>query len=163
MTTADSASGRVDGAAIAEAEQVMAGAGASGIALAVPEVPLAAREALLDAAGRHGLFRAASFTRAEMAVARERGLIGKVDLLAVNLEEACAAAGVAPRYPRIRGREPRVFGGHARGADAEGLATAAARAISAEYPGLLISITAGASGSWSWSGTGLVHQTGPAR
>jgi ribokinase len=145
MTTADSASGRVDGAAIAEIEQVMAGAGASGIALAVPEVPLAAREALLDAAGRHGLFRAASFTRAEMPVARERGLIGKVDLLAVNLEEACAAAGVTPAHG---------------GAEAEGLATAAARAISAEYPGLLISITAGASGSWSWSGTRLVHQPG---
>ena len=63
------------------------------MALAVPEAPLAARAALLDLATAHGLFRAASFTTAEMDTVRKRGLLDKVDLLAVNAEEALAAAG----------------------------------------------------------------------
>ena len=163
MTTADSASGRVDPEAIREAEDVIARAGASGIALAVPEVPLATREALLDAAGRHGLFRVASFTRAEMSTARDRGLIGKVDLLAVNLEEALAAAGMAPRYGALAERVP-AYGALAErvpaysagdthaGADVEGLAMAAIEGISSEHPGVIISITAGAAGSWTWGG-----------
>ena len=148
MTTADSASGRVDGDAVREAEEVIARAGASGIALAVPEVPLAAREALLAAAGRHGLFKVASFTRAEMPEARERGLLGMTDLLAVNLEEACAAAGL---------EQP-----GARAGEAEERARSAARAIASEHPGLLLSITAGAAGSWSWDGAAARGSTGAA-
>ncbi len=66
VTTADSASGQVDAAAIHEAVPLMQEMGGKGIALAVPEVPLAARQALLQAAARHGLLRAASFTREEM-------------------------------------------------------------------------------------------------
>ncbi len=95
MTTEDSASRGSARRSIAAAEAVIADLGHEGIALAVPEVPLAARRALLESAGRHGLFRAASFTRAEMPEARRSGLLGKVDLLAVNLEEAAAAAGLA--------------------------------------------------------------------
>jgi ribokinase len=181
MTTADSASGHVDREAVLEAEEVVAGAGATGIALAVPEVPLAARASLIEAAARHGLFTAASFTRAEMPAAREQGLIGMVDLLAVNLEEALAAAGMAPRHgvspERVRrtrrtgtpvlayrALEERVLAysadsGAARaGAEVESLAREAARRISAQHPRALISITAGAAGSWAWSGARLTHQ-----
>lgn len=142
MTTEDSASSRVGPRAIERAETAIAGLGSAGIALAVPEVPLAARGALLDAAGRHGLFRAASFARAEMPEVRRSGLLDTVDLLAVNLEEATAAAGLeegaAARAP----------------ADA---AEAACAALSAAHPSLLLSITAGSRGSWAWDGSSLSH------
>ena len=151
MTTADSASGRVDARAVEEAEEVIARAGTSGIALAVPEVPLDARAALLSAAARHGLFTAASFTRAEMGEARARGMFAKVDLLAVNLEEARAAAGLPA------GAEAR--GGSARGdAEPARLAREAAQSICSEYPRLTLSITAGGAGSWAGTGGELVHQ-----
>ena len=152
MTTADSASGLVDPGAVREAEEVMARAGASGIALAVPEVPLAARASLIEAAARHGLFIAASFTRAEMPEARDRGLIGKVDLLAVNLEEALAAAGLAS------GHSADVSRARARGADTELLARKAAERIISARPEMIVSITAGAAGSWVGGGDELRHQ-----
>jgi ribokinase len=151
MTTADSASGRVDAMAVREAEEVIARAGGSGIALAVPEVPLAARAALLETAARHALFTAASFTRAEMTAAREQGLLDKVSLLAVNLEEALAAAGMAPRSPADPGDA------HAD-VDTDQLARSAAQRIVSEHPGMLVSITGGAAGSWVIGPHGLQHR-----
>lgn len=142
MTTEDSASSRVGPQAIDRAEPVIAGLGRAGIALALPEVPLAARSALLQAATRHGLFRAASFTRAEMPEARASGLLDQVDLLAVNLEEAAAAAGLAE-------------GATAR-APAD-TAAAACAVLSAGHPSLLVSVTAGSGGSWAWDGSSLTH------
>jgi ribokinase len=137
LTTEDSASGRVEPGSILAAEGTMAGLGSVGIALALPEVPLAARRALLEAAARQGLFRAASFARAEMAEAREMGLLDMADLLAVNLEEAAMAAGDSGASPAP---VERVVG-----------------ALSRLHPNLQLSITAGAGGSWTWDGHGLVH------
>ena len=74
--------------------------GSAGIALAVPEVPLAARRSLLELAARHGLFTAASFTRAEMEEVRSSGVLELVNLCALNLEEAAAAAGIAHDHAR---------------------------------------------------------------
>jgi sugar/nucleoside kinase (ribokinase family) len=142
MTTEDSASSRVGPAGIERAAAVIEELGSAGIALAVPEVPIAARRALLEAAGRHGLFRAASFTRAEIPDVRRSGLLGKVDLLAVNLEEAAAAAGLAEAAA-------------ARSADES--ASAACAALAREHPSLLVSVTAGSRGSWAWDGSALVH------
>ncbi|HVO40901.1 MAG TPA: PfkB family carbohydrate kinase [Spirochaetia bacterium] len=138
LTTDDSASSRVDRAAVAEAGDIMRSLGGSGIALAVPEVPLDARVALLEQAGRSGLFRAASFTRAEMPEVRRRDLLAMVDLAAVNAEEALAAAGL-------------------EAADAAASAPSAIEAISRRWPKLLLSVTAGRAGSWSWDGTALRH------
>ena len=142
LTTGNSACGLVDPASIHAAERVLAGLGSTGIALAVPEVPLAARSALLALATQHGLFRAASFTRAEMRDVRESGILEKVDLLAVNLEEAAAAAGIAT----------------ARTGSPNDLVQEAAAALSRNHPRLLLSITAGAAGSWAWDGRALAHQ-----
>ena len=142
LTTGNSACGLVDPASVRAAEDILAGLGSAGIALAVPEVPLAARSTLLSIATRHGLFRAASFTRAEMRDARESGILEKVDLLAVNLEEAAAAAGIAT----------------ARTGTPSDLVRQAAEALSRDYPLLLLSITAGAAGSWAWDGNALAHQ-----
>jgi ribokinase len=134
LTTGDSASGAVDGAAIGEAEPVLRALGGGGIALAVPEVPLGARRALLELASRCGLFRVASFSRAEMDEVRESGLLGQVDLLAVNLEEAAAAAGMSPAGAQT---EPAL------------IARKAAEKLARDFPRLQLSITAGKAGSWS--------------
>jgi len=68
------------------------------IALAAPEVPLAARRHLLELATPCGALRAASLTSAETADAKGSGLLGQVDLLALNQDEASALAG-APFDP----------------------------------------------------------------
>ena len=141
LTTGDSASGTVGAEAVLEAEPLLKALGSAGIALAVPEVPLAARRALLDAATRFGLFRAASFTRAEMDGARESGLLGEVDLLAVNLEEAAAAA----RIKVADGPTPKPAV----------IARRAAESLARDYPRLQLSITGGKAGSWTWDGGSL--------
>jgi ribokinase len=141
LTTASSACAAVDPAAVEAASAVMAGLGTAGIALAVPEVPLAARRALLALATRHGLFRVASFTRAEIRDARASGLLGTVDLLAVNMEEAAASVEVAP-------------GGH----EPAELAARVTDALCREHPRLLLSMTAGAAGSWVGSAGSLSYE-----
>ena len=70
----------------------------------------------------------------------KEGRLNEVDLLAVNVDEARALAG-----PKEPARSP--------AAVAEG----AIAALAGPYPGLKLSITAGAEGSWSWDGTALAH------
>ncbi len=153
LTTTDSASAAVDPEAIAAAEGVAAGLGHGGVALAAPEVPLAARAALLDLATRHGLLRVAAFTRAELAAGACDALLAQADLVALNLEEARAAAEAAP-------------GTHARAAGSDAPspgARATVEAIARRFPRLRLSVTDGARGSWSWApgepgdGARLVH------
>jgi len=138
LTTRDSASGTVDAGDVRAAEPLMQSLGSAGIALAVPEVPLAARRCLLELAARHRLFTVASFTRAEMKDVRASGMLAHVNLCALNLEEAAAAAGIA----------------HDRGSRGEPAQTArlSVEALSREFPRLCLSITAGKTGSWSWDG-----------
>jgi len=139
LTTRDSASGTVDAAAMRAAEPVLESLGRAGIALAAPEVPLAARRTLLELAGRHGMFTAASFTRAEMDQVRSSGVLELVNLCALNLEEAAAAAGIA----------------HDRAHPGETVRRAV-EALSRAFPGMHLSVTAGKTGSWSWDGRDLV-------
>jgi ribokinase len=141
LTTDDSASSRVARSSIRRAEPEFARWAGSGVALAVPEVPLEAREALLDLGTKHRFFRVGSFTTEELPIAVQSGLLAKLDLLALNADEAAAAAGVPQ-------------------ADEEAPADIVARAVrqlSSTYPALLISITAGRHGSWSWDGASLMH------
>jgi len=149
LTTADSASARVDPSWISRAEPDVAALGARstgahkrpqvGIALTMPEVPMAARARLLDAATHHGLYRAASFTSEELAEARDSGLLAQVDLLAANRDEAAALAGVSAEQP------------------VELILEAAMAAARAAHPGIMLSITAGRQGSWTWDGQNLNH------
>lgn len=141
LTTDDSASAHVDGALVREAEEEFARYRGEGIALAVPEVPLEARAALLELGGKYDCFRAASFTTEELAGPTARAMLGEIDLLAVNLEEAAAGAGLS----EPEGMEPRAT------------AEAAVAALSRSHPGMLISVTAGSRGSWSWDGSSLLH------
>ncbi len=138
LTSVDSASSRVDPAAVREATPVLRALGRGGVALAVPEVPLPTRRAILESATEHGLFRAASFTTEEMEEVRETGLLSMVDLCAMNLEEAAAAARTDSRSAP---------------------AAAAEKAISVicrDFPSLMLSVTAGAAGSWSRDRSGIV-------
>jgi len=64
--------------------------------LAAPEVPLAARAKLLEIGRRHRAFAAAAFVSEEMREVRRRGLLRKIDLLSMNIDEAAALASVGP-------------------------------------------------------------------
>ncbi|RBQ15745.1 hypothetical protein DP939_34250 [Spongiactinospora rosea] len=107
-----------------------------GVALALPEVPLPARSALLDLATEHGFFRVTSFVSGEAGEAE--ALLPRTDLLAVNIDEARAL---------VRSRH----------SDPAAIVTAAID----RHPGLNMVITAGTSGSWAWDTGRLTHS--PAR
>jgi ribokinase len=140
LTTDDSACDRVDAAYVSRAEPEFARFAGRGIALAAPEVPLAARRRLLELGTAYRFLRVASFVSAEMQPAAESGLLGETDLLGINLDEA-AALGGAP----AAGREP------------VEVVEAAVERLRGLNPAMLVSITAGRLGSWSWDGTSLAH------
>ena len=139
LTVDDSACSEVDPAFIRGAEPDIAAASQAGITLAVPEVPLAARVELLELGTRYGCLRAASFTSGEIPAARDSGVMAKVDLLAINTDEAAALAGVTPDQP------------------VAGVVEAAVASVRQINPSLQVSITAGTHGSWVWDGGGLTH------
>jgi len=140
LTTDDSASSRVDAAQVESAEREFAAHAGHGVALAVPEVPLEAREAILKLGTRHGFFRVASFTAGELSRESTRSLAGYADLLALNRDEA-AAFGGAP----------------SAAASPTAAIEAAVRLAVGRHPTLMLTITAGAGGSWLWDGSDLHH------
>ena len=156
MTTEDSASGEVNARAVDAAEPVFQRAGGQGIALAVPEVPLETRDRLLRLATRHGLFRAASFATGEMRQVRRLGLLERVDLLALNRDEVRALAGAGDRVGEDAAQECEDAAQECE----DDLRAGTERAIeflAREFPHLLLLVTAGAEGSWSWDGEQLRH------
>ncbi len=92
MTTNDSASSAVGESDILTANIEFANYSGKGIVLAVPEVPLEAREILLKYGTDNNFFRVASFTSEEMESVMNSSILGDVDLLAINLDEAAHAA-----------------------------------------------------------------------
>ncbi|MHC4591914.1 MAG: carbohydrate kinase family protein [Planctomycetota bacterium] len=141
LTTDDSASAKVSASLVREAETDFAALAGEGIALAVPEVPLEARMALLELATQCQFMRAASFTTEEMAWARASGMFEKVDLLAANIDEAAAAAGVPNEQTPAA------------------VAEAATQALRKAQPSMQLCITAGTRGSWAWDGERLTHSS----
>lgn len=93
ITASNCAANALAAADIDEAESLLAAHAGRAIALAAPEVPLAARAHLLQAATRRRLLRVASLTSAEMRPAQEMGLMQQIDLLAMNEDEAAALVG----------------------------------------------------------------------
>jgi ribokinase len=140
LTVNDSACAAVDGACIAQAEPEFARFAGRGVAVALPEVSLAARRTLLDLGSRHGFLKVASYTSGEIGSVVEDDDLRAVDLLALNLDEAAAAAGTA-----AEGQEP---------AD---IVDAAVRTLSARHSRIWVTITAGSRGSWSWDGAALSY------
>jgi ribokinase len=139
LTTGDSASSGVDEALVASAEAVLGEHAGNAVALAVPEVPLAARRALLELGTAHHCHRVAAFTTGEVAEAAALGLLGRVDLLALNRDEAAVLAGTTADDPPDRIA-----------------AAAVGRALDLQ-PSMHVSVTAGRLGSWVWDGGVLSH------
>ena len=139
LTVDDSACSQVTPEFIQDAEPDIAAASRAGMALALPEVPLAAREKLLELATRHGCLRAASFTSEEIPTARDTGILSMVDLLAVNTDEAAALTDAPSDRPPVK------------------VAEAAVAYLQRAHPALKLSVTAGIHGSWIWDGATLSH------
>jgi ribokinase len=140
MTTDDSACSAVDGNCVAQTEHEFRRFAGRGVALAVPEVSLEARIALLDLATRHRFFRVASFTSEEIAGVMTAKTLEKVDLLCINLDEAASA---------LKKSADRV--------DPMPLVVRAAKAFSSLNPGIQVSITNGKEGSYIWDGVDVSY------
>ena len=140
LTVDDSACNKVDPSYVASAEPEFARFQGKAIALAAPEVPLAAREKLLQLGTQYNFYRVASFVSAEMRPAIEMGMLAMVDFLAINLDEAAAAAGIKAEA----GAPLSVMVG-------------AVHKLHRINPEMVVSITAGRTGSWTWDGKALHH------
>jgi len=137
ITTVDSAASHLTERDVDVAERWLS---PRAIALAAPEVPLAARRRLLTRAGEKGALRAASLTTAEVAEARDTGLLSLVDVLALNEDEA---AGLAD--------EPWPEGDPGRFLDRCGSVLRDAQ------PSMRIVITAGSQGAFGFDGSSWSH------
>jgi ribokinase len=140
MTTSDSACAHVDSAFIAKAESKFNQFSGQGVALAAPEVPLEARIKLLDLGTTHNFFRVASFTSEEIGEAVNSGLFLQIDLVGINLDEAAAAVGMS-----VQDNTP------------TSIIEKAVNTLTKINPKILVSVTQGKNGSWSWDGSTL-HQ-----
>lgn len=138
-TTCRSASADVGPDDVQQAAGLFASHPGRGIALALPEVPLAARSALLQLATEHGWLRVAGFVPDELDAVRDSGLLTRVDLLALNVEEAATLGGVAATESPSR------------------VVTAVLQALAELGSPAQVVVTAGARGSWTWDGRELVH------
>jgi len=141
MTISDSASGKVTSMYIDEAQALFRKNRRSGIALAVPEVPLDARIRVLEYGTKYSLFRAASFTTGELDEVRKRHVLRIVDLLALNIDEAARIAGISEGSDSV-----------------EKTVKNAVEALVDLYPHLVVTVTAGKRGSWAWDGRRLWYR-----
>jgi sugar/nucleoside kinase (ribokinase family) len=140
LTANDSACATVDAAYIAALEAEFALFAGQAVALAAPEVPLAARRHLLELGTRFGCWRVASFTSAEMPEVLAGDILRHVDFLAMNLDEASGIAGA-----QAGSQEP------------QDLAEAVIRCLALRSDHLQLAITAGRLGSWTWDGASLAY------
>lgn len=140
LTTDDSASAAVSPWDVAQSAGLFNRHRDRGVAVALPEVSLATRAALLRLATEHGFLRIATFVPGELQDARDTGLLAQTDLLALNLDEAATLAG------RTMGADDPPALVHAV---LERLASIGA------HPWLVV--TAGRRGSWAWDGQSLTH------
>jgi len=139
LSTSRSASAEVGPADVQRAAARFAAHPGRGVALALPEVPLDARQALLQLATDHGWLRVAGVVPDEIQAVRDSGLLAQVDLLALNIEEAATLGGTSADQPA-----------------AEVVKAALAALAELGSPAQVV-VTAGARGSWTWDGRELVH------
>ncbi len=141
LTTDDSACSSTDASDVKAVEGEFERFSGTGVALAAPEVPLATRAALLETGRKRGFFNVATFSSEDVLTALEQGLIGKLDLLAMNRHEAATLA-------RLLAEE----------CAADAIVESAAEILTSRYPRLLVSITVGREGSWICEGGRLRHR-----
>ena len=135
LTGRDSASDQVDESQVRQSDAYLRTYGPRALVLAVPEVPLAARRALLDLGSARGSYRVAALTQGELATSDGQALLGQVDLLALNRGEASVFAF-----------------GEERDVDRTTLFEAAVRRWRALRPSAVLSVTFGSEGSGLWDG-----------
>ena len=140
MTTDDSACSTVDGKYVAKAAKDFKRYARRGVALAAPEVPLPARIHLLELATRNHFFRVASFTSQEMVDIMNSGILEKVDLLCINLDEAASAL-----KEKAGEGDPRT------------LVANAVKSFTSINPRILISVTHGKEGSYVWDNSEISY------
>jgi ribokinase len=133
LTTDNSASAQVDEDFIEKAAADIENLGARGIIVAAPEVPLKARQKILESGKQYGSFCAASFTTEEINYALKAGIIANVDLIAINMDEASIIAG------SLAGKE-----------DTESIVKSAVQKLRMSNEKIMVSITDGKQGSWCW-------------
>jgi sugar/nucleoside kinase (ribokinase family) len=138
LTTDNSASSKVDAGYIEKAIPEIQKLGQKGIIMAAPEVPLVARKRLIELGKNHGLFCTASFTTGEIEEVLKSDLIDKIDLLAINADEAAAVAGIK-----------------SDGRDALTVIKMAVQNLIKRNKNIMVSVTAGKDGSWCWDGASL--------
>ncbi|HXY39186.1 MAG TPA: PfkB family carbohydrate kinase [Vicinamibacteria bacterium] len=138
ITTSDSASAALRPA---EVEAIAGLVDARTIALAAPEVPLETRHALLRLAGARGALRVAALATAEVKEARRCGMLGDIDLLALNADEAAAVAGRP--FPSGPPEEP--------------FLASCASELGAGNPRIAVVVTAGRRGAWALEGGRWTH------
>ena len=98
ITSSNSAAAALSIDDLRAAAPYMRAAGARGVALCAPEVPLPLRRDFLELASDCGNYRVCSFVLGEIEEARKMGLIDLADLLALNEEEASALLGDGPGH-----------------------------------------------------------------
>jgi ribokinase len=140
MTTNDSASSSVNNSFVRNVKKEFVNYANKGVALAAPEVPLEAREQLLQLGTEYGFFRAASFTSEEMKDVISSGILKKVDLLAINLDEA---SSVIKNKTGIN--------------ESQTIVELSVKAFCSLNPKIKLSITHGKYGSWVWDGVDISH------
>lgn len=140
LTTTDSACSKVNPDTIQQAEDSFKKYRGEGIALAAPEVSIEARFKLLDMATEYQFFRAASFTSAEIPVILEGNNLQRIDLLAINMDEASALTNISSDDKHASARVEAVV-----------------QICSEQNPNVLISVTDGKNGSWCWDGKSVKH------
>jgi ribokinase len=138
LTTDNSASSKVDPGYIESAIPEIKMLGSRGIIMAAPEVPLAARKRLIELGNEYGLFCTASFTSGEITEALNIGIIDKINLIAINSDEAAAVAGIENA-----------------GIELKVLVKMAIQKLVLHNESIMVSVTAGKNGSWCWDGAGL--------
>jgi ribokinase len=140
LTTDNSASARVDSEYIEKAIPEIKELGSKGIIMAAPEVPLGARQRLLELGKKYGLLCTASFTSGEIHTAMNDGILENTDLLAINLDEASTLAGGTADL-----KNPAL------------IIQSAIQKLQARNKNIWVSVTAGKQGSWCWDGQQMKH------
>lgn len=133
LTPDSSASQRVNAAFIAGAEKEFAKFIGRGIALAVPEVPLEARQELLTQANHYGFLRVSSFTSGELKDHTAITMLAQTDLISINIDEAVALIGENITYRSL-----------------EAIVQTTFTRLNQLNPSIQATITAGRKGSWGY-------------
>lgn len=140
ITTANSASSKVNAGDIDAFFTGFSGSEAKEIMLAAPEVPLDARLRLLEYGRKRGSLNIASLLSSEAEEFRERHGFSLVDILSVNIDEAESITNIAASI-----------------SESAELAQILGREMAAINPRMRVIVTDGKNGSYCYDGNLIIH------